>query len=102
VLEFAMFPALDHVGKTLADVGGRVPRLVEQSGICASVAMSSAGTNARKIWSLMDPELEPQALDISEKLIADFYFVHTEGMVHVCQVHLPAATVSLAIGKYIS
>jgi hypothetical protein len=75
---------------------------VEQSGICASSATSPAGTNARKIWSLMDPEFEPKHWTIAEKLIDDFYFVHTEGVVHVCHVPLPAATASLAIGKYIS
>jgi len=42
-----------------------------------------------------------QALDISGKLIDDFYFVYTDGMVHVCNVPSPAATASLAIGKYI-
>ncbi len=42
-----------------------------------------------------------QALDISGKLIDDFHFVYTEGMVHVCNVPSPAATASLAIGKYI-
>jgi L-2-hydroxyglutarate oxidase LhgO len=42
-----------------------------------------------------------QALDVNGKLIDDFYFVHTEGMVHVCNVPSPAATASLAIGKYI-
>ncbi len=42
-----------------------------------------------------------QALDVSGKLIDDFYFVHTAGMVHVCNVPSPAATASLAIGRYI-
>jgi L-2-hydroxyglutarate oxidase len=42
-----------------------------------------------------------QALDISGKLIDDFHFVYTDGMVHVCNVPSPAATASLAIGKYI-
>jgi (S)-2-hydroxyglutarate dehydrogenase len=42
-----------------------------------------------------------QALDVNGKLIDDFYFVYTEGMVHVCNVPSPAATASLAIGKYI-
>lgn len=42
-----------------------------------------------------------QALDINGKLVDDFHFVHTEGMVHVCNVPSPAATASLAIGKYI-
>jgi L-2-hydroxyglutarate oxidase LhgO len=42
-----------------------------------------------------------QALDLSGKLIDDFYFGYTEGMVHVCNVPSPAATASLAIGKYI-
>ncbi len=42
-----------------------------------------------------------QALDRSGKLVDDFYFVYTEGMVHVCNVPSPAATASLAIGRYI-
>jgi L-2-hydroxyglutarate oxidase LhgO len=42
-----------------------------------------------------------QALDINGKLIDDFHFVYTDGMVHVCNVPSPAATASLAIGKYI-
>jgi (S)-2-hydroxyglutarate dehydrogenase len=42
-----------------------------------------------------------QALDIKGKLIDDFHFVYTDGMVHVCNVPSPAATASLAIGKYI-
>jgi hypothetical protein len=50
----------------------------------------------------MDSELEPKHWTLTEKLIDDFYFVHTEGMVHVSHVPSPAATVSLAVGKYIS
>src|SRR5277367_2726532 len=42
-----------------------------------------------------------QALDIHGKLMDDFHFVHTDGVVHVCNVPSPAATASLAIGKYI-
>ena len=42
-----------------------------------------------------------QALGIDGKLIDDFHFVYTEGIVHVCNVPSPAATASLAIGKYI-
>jgi L-2-hydroxyglutarate oxidase len=42
-----------------------------------------------------------QALDIKGRLIDDFHFVYTDGMVHVCNVPSPAATASLAIGKYI-
>jgi L-2-hydroxyglutarate oxidase len=42
-----------------------------------------------------------QALDKNGKLVDDFYFVHAEGMIHVCNVPSPAATASLAIGKYI-
>jgi L-2-hydroxyglutarate oxidase LhgO len=42
-----------------------------------------------------------QAVDTSGKLIDDFYFVHTDGIIHVCNVPSPAATASLAIGKYI-
>lgn len=42
-----------------------------------------------------------QALGINGKLIDDFYFVHTRGVVHVCNVPSPAATASLAIAKHI-
>jgi (S)-2-hydroxyglutarate dehydrogenase len=42
-----------------------------------------------------------QALGVDGKLIDDFHFVYTDGMVHVCNVPSPAATASLAIGKYI-
>jgi len=42
-----------------------------------------------------------QALGIDGKLIDDFHFVYSEGIVHVCNVPSPAATASLAIGKYI-
>jgi L-2-hydroxyglutarate oxidase len=59
------------------------------------------------------PDLEPedlvpggsgvraQALDSNGKLVDDFRFVFTDGMVHVCNVPSPAATASLAIAKYI-
>jgi L-2-hydroxyglutarate oxidase len=42
-----------------------------------------------------------QALDIHGNLMDDFYFVHADGMVLVCNVPSPAATASLAIGSYI-
>jgi L-2-hydroxyglutarate oxidase len=42
-----------------------------------------------------------QALDRNGKLIDDFYFEYTDGMVHVCNVPSPAATASLAIGRHI-
>jgi L-2-hydroxyglutarate oxidase len=42
-----------------------------------------------------------QALGIDGKLIDDFHFAYTEGIVHVCNVPSPAATASLAIGKHI-
>jgi (S)-2-hydroxyglutarate dehydrogenase len=42
-----------------------------------------------------------QALDINGKLIDDFHFIFADRMVHVCNVPSPAATASLAIGKYI-
>ncbi len=42
-----------------------------------------------------------QALDVHGKLLEDFHFVHTDSVVHVCNVPSPAATASLAIGKYI-
>ncbi|GGA60071.1 hydroxyglutarate oxidase [Edaphobacter acidisoli] len=42
-----------------------------------------------------------QALSRDGRLIDDFRFVYTEGMMHVCNVPSPAATASLAIGKYI-
>jgi L-2-hydroxyglutarate oxidase LhgO len=42
-----------------------------------------------------------QALNIRGTLMDDFHFVYTNGMIHVCNVPSPAATASLAIGKYI-
>jgi L-2-hydroxyglutarate oxidase len=66
----------------------------------------------RALQRLM-PDLEPedllpaasgvraQALGIDGKLIDDFEFAHTDGMIHVCNVPSPAATASLAIGKHI-
>ena len=42
-----------------------------------------------------------QALSSNGKLIDDFHFAHTDGMIHVCNVPSPAATASLAIGAYI-
>jgi L-2-hydroxyglutarate oxidase len=42
-----------------------------------------------------------QALSRDGKLIDDFAFAYTEGMVHVCNVPSPAATASLAIASHI-
>lgn len=42
-----------------------------------------------------------QALDASGKLLDDFYFVHQDRMLHVCNVPSPAATASLVIGREI-
>jgi (S)-2-hydroxyglutarate dehydrogenase len=42
-----------------------------------------------------------QAVDASGKLVDDFCFVHTKGMVHVLNVPSPAATASLVIGREI-
>jgi len=42
-----------------------------------------------------------QALDIHGNLMDDFNFVHADGIVLVCNVPSPAATASLAIGRYI-
>jgi (S)-2-hydroxyglutarate dehydrogenase len=42
-----------------------------------------------------------QALEKSGKLVDDFRFVHTDRMLHVCNVPSPAATASLAIAREI-
>ena len=42
-----------------------------------------------------------QGLDRQGRFIDDFRFVHTDGMVHVCNAPSPAATASLVIGRYI-
>ena len=42
-----------------------------------------------------------QALDKHGKLLDDFYFAYTDGVVHVCNVPSPAATASLAIARSI-
>lgn len=42
-----------------------------------------------------------QALDNFGKLLDDFYFVHQDRILHVCNVPSPAATASLVIGREI-
>jgi L-2-hydroxyglutarate oxidase LhgO len=42
-----------------------------------------------------------QAIDRNGKLVDDFRFAHSEGMIHVCNVPSPAATASLAISRAI-
>ncbi len=42
-----------------------------------------------------------QALGSQGSLLDDFRFTYTAGMMHVCNVPSPAATASLAIGRYI-
>ena len=42
-----------------------------------------------------------QALESDGKLVDDFRFAYTDGIVHVCNVPSPAATASLAIGRHI-
>jgi (S)-2-hydroxyglutarate dehydrogenase len=43
-----------------------------------------------------------QALSRDGKLIDDFRFDYTDGVLHVCNVPSPAATASLAIAKYVT
>jgi L-2-hydroxyglutarate oxidase LhgO len=40
-------------------------------------------------------------VDSNGNLVDDFHFVHSKGMIHVCNVPSPAATASLEIGKEI-
>jgi L-2-hydroxyglutarate oxidase LhgO len=40
-----------------------------------------------------------QAVDRDGNLLDDFYFAHSPGMIHVCNVPSPAATASLEIGR---
>lgn len=42
-----------------------------------------------------------QAVDAQGHLVDDFHFVHSQGMIHVCNVPSPAATASLEIGREI-
>ncbi len=42
-----------------------------------------------------------QAVDSNGNLVDDFHFVHSKGMIHVCNLPSPAATASLEIGKEI-
>jgi len=42
-----------------------------------------------------------QAVDSRGNLVDHFHFVHSKGMIHVCNVPSPAATASLEIGKEI-
>jgi L-2-hydroxyglutarate oxidase LhgO len=40
-----------------------------------------------------------QAVDRAGNLVDDFHFVHSPGMIHVCNVPSPAATASIEIGR---
>ena len=40
-----------------------------------------------------------QAVDRNGNLVDDFHFVHSRGIIHVCNVPSPAATASLEIGR---
>jgi L-2-hydroxyglutarate oxidase len=42
-----------------------------------------------------------QALSKDGRLIDDFRFAYTQGVLHVCNVPSPAATASLAIAKHV-
>lgn len=42
-----------------------------------------------------------QAISRSGSLLDDFHFVHSDGILHVCNVPSPAATASLAIARHI-
>lgn len=42
-----------------------------------------------------------QAISRSGSLLDDFHFVHSDGVLHVCNVPSPAATASLAIARHI-
>jgi L-2-hydroxyglutarate oxidase LhgO len=60
------------------------------------------------IPELQDSDLAPggsgvraQAVDSNGNLVDDFHFVHSKGMIHVCNVPSPAATASLEIGNAI-
>ncbi|HLH34947.1 MAG TPA: L-2-hydroxyglutarate oxidase [Alloacidobacterium sp.] len=62
----------------------------------------------RLVPEITGEDLEPggsgvraQALSRDGKLLDDFHFVYTDGVVHVCNVPSPAATASLAIGRHI-
>jgi (S)-2-hydroxyglutarate dehydrogenase len=62
----------------------------------------------KMVPELQEPDLAPggsgvraQAVDSGGNLVDDFHFVHSKGMIHVCNVPSPAATASLEIGKEI-
>ena len=42
-----------------------------------------------------------QAVDRDGNMVDDFHFIHSKGMIHVCNVPSPAATASLEIGREI-
>jgi L-2-hydroxyglutarate oxidase LhgO len=62
----------------------------------------------KMVPELQEPDLAPggsgvraQAVDSGGNLVDDFHFVHSKGMIHVCNVPSPAATASLEIGREI-
>ena len=62
----------------------------------------------KMVPELQDADLAPggsgvraQAVDRKGNLVDDFHFVHSQRMIHVCNVPSPAATASLEIGREI-
>jgi (S)-2-hydroxyglutarate dehydrogenase len=80
--------------------------LAEQYRSWSKRAFASA---AQKLLpSLSEDDLQPggsgvraQALGTDGQLLDDFYFLHHQRMLHVCNVPSPAATASLVIGREI-
>src|SRR5271155_3570887 len=101
IFEYATFPGFWIMAAKYWDVSlGEYHRSLSKSAFVRALQ--------RLMPELTSDDLVPggsgvraQALDIHGKLLDDFHFVHTDGVVHVCNVPSPAATASLAIGKYI-
>jgi len=99
VLETLQFPGFWKMGRKYWRMGA-----AEQYRSWVKSAFAKA--LQKMIPELQEEDLAPggsgvraQAVDLQGNLLDDFHFVHSPGMIHVCNVPSPAATASLEIGR---
>lgn len=101
VLEYAAFPGFwKMAAKHWRMSMGEYHRSYSKAAFVRALQRLMPGLEADDLIP-GDSGVRAQALDSHGNLVDDFYFVHADGMVFVCNVPSPAATASLAIGRYI-
>ncbi len=101
VLEYAAFPGFWKMAAKHWQMSmGEYHRSCSKAAFVRALQRLMPGLEADDLIP-GDSGVRAQALDSHGNLMDDFYFVHADGMVFVCNVPSPAATASLAIGRYI-